>query len=383
MKILIAGDFAPRYRVANQIEKGDYSCLGQVKPFIQQVDYAIVNFESPVVTHDAKPIEKIGPNLCCTEKAMDCIVQAGFNCITLANNHFRDYGQIGVEDTIDACDKYHIDYVGGGNTQPEAERVLYKEFNGQTLAIINCCEHEWSIASDNHGGSNPLDPIRNYYAIQEAKNNSDYVLVIVHGGIEGYNLPTPRMQETYRFFIDMGANAVVNHHQHCFSGYEMYQNRPIFYGLGNFCFDTSSMYRNDLWMNGFMVVLEFSKTTNIKMLPYKQCEEDNPIVNLQVDKDMFSSSIEQLNSIIADKSKLEQQYRKNTSKGFSIAKNILAPYSNNIIRKFYGKGLLPSFATKIRKKLLLNYIQCESHRDKLIQELLHDCNIQKDFSKDS
>ena len=374
MKILIAGDFAPRYRVANQIENGDYGCLGQVKRFIQQMDYSIVNFESPVVTHESKPIEKIGPHLCCTEKAVDCIVQAGFNCITLANNHFRDYGQIGVEDTINACEKHHIDYVGGGKNKQDAERVLYKTLEGKVLAIINVCDHEWSITSENHGGSNPLNPIRNYYAIQEAKNNSDYLLVIVHGGIEGYNLPTPRMQETYRFFIDVGADAVVNHHQHCYSGYEMYHGKPIFYGLGNFCFDTSSVYRNDLWMNGFMVVLEFSETTDFMMLPYKQCEEDNPIVNMQVDKDVFSSSIEQLSFVIAEKSKLEQQYRKITTQDFSITKNILAPYSNGIIRKFYAKGLLPSFATKVRKKQLLNYIQCESHRDRLLQELFHGCN---------
>ena len=41
--------------------------------------------------------------------------------------------------------------------------------------------------------------------IAEAKKKADYVIVIVHGGIEGYPLPAPRMQEWYRFFIDSGA----------------------------------------------------------------------------------------------------------------------------------------------------------------------------------
>jgi poly-gamma-glutamate synthesis protein (capsule biosynthesis protein) len=45
------------------------------------------------------------------------------------------------------------------------------------------------------------------------------------------------MVETYRFFIEAGADAVVNHHQHCICGYEVYKGKPIFYGLGNFCFD--------------------------------------------------------------------------------------------------------------------------------------------------
>ena len=62
MKLLIAGDFVPRRRTADQIEKGDFSCLEEVKPILQSVDYAIVNFESPVVMREAKPIAKTGPS---------------------------------------------------------------------------------------------------------------------------------------------------------------------------------------------------------------------------------------------------------------------------------------------------------------------------------
>jgi poly-gamma-glutamate synthesis protein (capsule biosynthesis protein) len=375
MKVLIAGDFVPRHRIAEQIEDGDFRCLDEVKPVIQSADYAIVNFESPVVIRNAKPIGKTGPNLRCTEKAIECVAQAGFNCVTLANNHFRDFGQIGVEDTIDSCEKYGVDYVGGGKTKQGAERILYKTIYGQTLAIINVCENEWSIASEYYGGSNPLNPIRNYYAIHEAKKNADYVLVIVHGGIEGYNLPTPRMLETYHFFVDSGADAVVNHHQHCYSGYEEYHGKPIFYGLGNFCFDTTSVYRNELWIQGFMVELQFSETIIFRLFPYKQCDEDYSAVKNQVDKDLFVSSIEQLNYTIANVNQLEQQYRSYISQGSSIAKNILAPYTNSIVRKLYAKGFLPSFVSKYRKNQLLAYIQCESHRDILLQGLLNECNV--------
>ena len=147
MKILIAGDFVPQDRIANQINNGDYSCLNEEKPIIQSVDYAIVNFESPVVKHNAKPIDKTGPNLCCTEKAMDCVAQTGFDCVTLANNHFRDYGRVGVEDTLQACKSCNIDFVGGGQNVAEARRILYKNINGQKLAIINCCENEWWFKS--------------------------------------------------------------------------------------------------------------------------------------------------------------------------------------------------------------------------------------------
>lgn len=369
MNILIAGDFVPRHRIAKQIEIGDYSCFEQVKPIIQSADYALVNFESPVVSRDAQPIDKTGPNLKCDQKAMECIAQAGFKSVTLANNHFRDYGQIGVEDTIDACKKYKIDYVGGGKTQSEAEQILYKNINGQTLAVVNCCEHEWSIATAEHGGSNPLDVVSICHAIKSAKQKADCVLLIVHGGTEGYNLPTPRMKKTYRFFVEQGADAVVNHHQHCYSGYEVYQGKPIFYGLGNLCFDTVSVYRNDLWIHGFMVRLHFSEAISFKIFPYIQCDDTHPAVILLDDADSFFTSIEQLNSIISDDCQLLSSFEKMSVIGRSIYRGILAPYSLGFFVKLYGKGLLPSFATQKRKMQLLGYVQCESHRDILLSGL--------------
>lgn len=63
MKVLIAGDFCPRDRVAEKFEKGDYdSVLGEVKDIISGADYSIVNFECPVANGGEKPIEKFGPN---------------------------------------------------------------------------------------------------------------------------------------------------------------------------------------------------------------------------------------------------------------------------------------------------------------------------------
>jgi poly-gamma-glutamate synthesis protein (capsule biosynthesis protein) len=121
--------------------------------------------------------------------------------------------------------------VGGGTNLQEASKILYKKIDEKVLALINCCENEFSIATEVTAGSNPLNPIQQYYAIQEAKSKADYVLVIVHGGHELWQLPSPRMQETYRFFIDAGADAVVNHHQHCYSGYEIYKKKPYILNL--------------------------------------------------------------------------------------------------------------------------------------------------------
>ena len=64
MRILVAGDFYPSERVKTLIEKKEYeTILGEVTSIVKSVDYAIVNYESPVVLGKYKPILKCGPNL--------------------------------------------------------------------------------------------------------------------------------------------------------------------------------------------------------------------------------------------------------------------------------------------------------------------------------
>ncbi len=113
---------------------------------------------------------------------------------------------------------------------------MYITVDNNKLAFINVCENEFTIATENRGGCNPLNPIKQYYDIKEVKQNADYVFIIVHGGHEYCQQPSIRMKKTYRFFIDAGADMVLNHHQHCFCEYEIYKSKPIFYGLGNYCF---------------------------------------------------------------------------------------------------------------------------------------------------
>ncbi len=368
MKVLVAGDFCPQCRVADKFEKGDIdSVLGDVKPVLEQVDYSIVNFECPVTKGGEIPIVKKGPNLQCSEKGVESIKWAGFDCATLANNHFLDFGEEGVKNTLSSFAKNGIDAVGGGLSLQDASKTLYKEINGQHLAIINCCEHEFSIATETTAGSNPLNPIQQFYAIQEAKRNADYVIVIIHGGHEHFQLPSLRMQETYRFFIDVGADAVINHHQHCYSGYEVYNGKPIFYGLGNFCFDDLNC-RNGIWTQGYMVELTMGRKMSYRIIPYFQCDE-MPIVRL-IGNDSFNTKLDELNSIISDSEKLREEvdkYYKSCELSYS---SIFEPLNNRYYMALKCRGWLPSLIGKTKKLKAINYINCESHRDKLLHFLL-------------
>ena len=370
MKVLIAGDYCPRDRVAAFFEREDYaSVLSEVRELTSQSDWSIVNFECPVTTSDVKPIEKCGPNLRCTPRGVEAIKWAGFNCVTLANNHFLDFGEDGVKETIATLNYYGIDFVGGGLNIEKASSVYYKEVAGKRLAIINCCEHEFSIATASYGGSNPLNPIQQYRDIQEARSKSDHVLVVVHGGHEHFQYPSFRMVETYRFFIDAGADVVINHHQHCYSGYEIYKGKPIFYGLGNFCFDNPSHHKG-IWTEGYAVTIDFKSIEPSFMLhPYSQCT-DEPKVKL-LRSEVFNNSLDELNATIVDPSKLQiktEQYRTDHSR---LIGNIFEPFYNKLFLYFRYRGWIPSFVGKKRKIAAIDFIECESHRERLLFWLHH------------
>lgn len=368
MKVLIAGDYCPIGRINDKINSGDYSSVfGRIRPIIKDADYSIVNFECSVASFDDKPIEKQGPNLKCSPKGVEALQWSGFKCVTLANNHFLDYGPSSVRKTLEVLDSYGIDYVGGGMSIQDASAILYKEINGRKLAIINCCEHEFSIASDYGAGSNPLDPIKQYYAIIDAKKKADYVLVIVHGGHEHFQLPSIRMLDTYRFFVDAGADAVVNHHQHCFSGYEIWHEKPIFFGLGNFCFD-NDYNRKGLWTEGYCVEIDFTdKKPAFVLYPYNQCAQ-KPTIEL-LESHAFKNRIDELNDIINDPAKLKEavdRYYDLNSKHYAM---IFEPLFNRIYLAARYRGWLPSLIGRKRKLAARNFVRCESHRDVLFKLL--------------
>lgn len=368
MKVLIAGDFCDRGRVSDVIAQNQFDSLfGEIQPVVRTADVSVVNFEFPVVVPGTgDPIVKSGPTLKGQVAAIDAVRYAGFTVCTLANNHILDQGPqccLSTQKLLEAAD---IRTVGVGKNLAEAMSVLYVKQGSETLAIVNCCEHEFSIATEATPGANPLNPIRQYHQIQEARKHADYVLVIVHGGHEYCQLPSPRMKETYRFFIDIGADAVVNHHQHCFSGYELYDGHLICYGLGNLLFDHPSK-RHDSWNEGYMLMVDFhAQQCDYELLPYKQCD-DRPSVRWlsDMERQEFDSKIKSLNAIIADDVVLQKSvetWMLSGSRSFLIP---FQPYQTSWGKRLFVHHLLPSFLTARKKRQMQNYITCEAHLDKL------------------
>lgn len=371
-KILITGDFCPINRIAGLVDKSNYADIFcDFLPIIKDADISVTNLECALIENGTK-IEKSGPNLKASKKSIEALTYAGFDIVTLANNHIMDYGDEGLVSTLDSCKKAKIDVVGAGTSLSEAKKPFFKVVNNIKIAFVNFCENEWSTTTGEHLGANPLNPIANFNQIKEAKLNADYVFVIVHGGHEHYQLPSPRMTETYRFFIDSGADSVIGHHSHCISGYEIYNGKPIFYSLGNFVFDWPKK-RKSLWNEGYAVQFTIDNNgINFTIHPYTQGEENQNLgVKLMKDskKKNFMSEIALLNDKISKPKLIDAEFNKYVYKLQQQYYSYLQPYSNRYLVALFNRKLLPSFISKSKKRLLLNVIRCEAHKDVLVKIL--------------
>lgn len=364
MKINIAGDFY----ISNDISISK-SLVENVVPLFKDVDYNIVNLESPItVASKRNKIVKVGPHLNGHVKSIELLQDLNVDLVTLANNHILDYGLIGLNDTLNLLDENNVNRVGAGLNMAEASKLFSIEKKGLKIAILNFTENEWSTANYNNGGANPLDIISNVEQIKLAKLNHDFVICIIHGGHEHYHLPSPRMVKHYRFYADNGANAIVCHHTHCISGYEIYNSIPIFYSLGNFIFTNYSKHKS--WYTGVILQLkiEDNKAISFELFPTTQNKKDFTLSLLQGNhKDEVLKEIGYYSSIISDDVLLAKNWiqfltinRNLYLKGFSPI-NI---FSNRYIRGVFNRLKFNEiFMRSSNLKDILNYIQCESHVD--------------------
>lgn len=370
VNVLIAGDYAPSSAFLGEKRKV-HNPFCDIEDVLKKSDYKIVNLEEPLSKScSLSQIAKQGPSLIGDYSDLNNLANSQIDCVTLANNHIMDYGCKALEETLLYINNCGMDYVGVGDNIDSASRVLIKRIKDVSIAIINCCEHEFSIATETRAGANPLDPIKQFYQIQEVKKKADIVLMIIHGGVEHFQFPTPRMVKLYRFFIDAGADAIINHHQHCPCGFEEYNGKPIFYGLGNFFFPWKGK-TNSIWNLGYMVKLMIEKTSlNYEIIPYRQCDKDWTVTLLKGDElKGFNRDLAGLNEIIQDDTLLRQKFKEYNRDNDFLYRKMLEPYSGRIMNALYRRGLVPSFMGEERLLALIDFLGCESHYERVMDYL--------------
>jgi hypothetical protein len=357
MKILITGDLLVNIEYSvDRIDKDVIDLFGKS-------DFNIVNLEAPVTKSSSK-ILKTGPHLKSNEESVQLVLKTlNVNLVTLANNHVLDYDEEGVLDTLSFCRRNNIQTVGAGQNLEEASQTLYLDIQEEKIAIVNFAENEWASATKEAAGANPMNIIDNANQIKEAKSRADYVIVIIHGGHEYYNLPSPRMQKQYHFYAECGADLVVGHHTHCINGNEIYNGVPIYYSLGNFLF-TRSKFQED-WYNGLILEIEIKErnlTTKIHIIRQEKVTFELNLLKGNKNE-AIQARIQNYNKIISDNSLLTKEWNKYVSTKYNRYLIHWSPIS--YINNRYIRAVINKLNLKIINKKgiarYLNLLRCEAH----------------------
>lgn len=367
MKILVSGDFCPIGRTEQYLQTENYAQLfNGFDNVIKNVDFAVVNLECPITTSGLKR-KNTGPCLKTSNKnSLKALQYAGFNLLTLANNHIQDYSGQGVLDTIAYAHEHDLKVVGANATRESAAKPFVTKIKNISVAFINISENEFCAATETNPGAYTFDFIDNTKLIQEIRGEVDKIILIYHGGREHYQLPTPEQRRRLRYFIEIGVDAIVAHHTHCVSGYEYYMNKPIVYSLGNFIFDYKRKYQKGLWTEGMSVILDLPDNEmdfTIELLPHLQGrEEDSSLVLLEGgQKDAFLNHVDKLSEIILNDRRFFEEWCRyvDTQEGNYLSSLVI---NNYFIRALFIKGILPvSLLKRKSRRLLLNLIRCETH----------------------
>lgn len=370
MNILIGGDLVPTKSNQDIFKKGEiYKLLGKKlynKWF--NANFRIFNLETPLINKKT-PIKKNGAILSTSVKTINGLKNLKPSLVSLANNHIMDHDFKGYNSTIKNLNKYNIPFVGSGYNIKQAKKPYILNYENKQIGVYSCAEYEFSIAKKSKAGANPFDPLESLDHINRLSKNSDFVIVLYHGGKEHYRYPSPNLQYKCRKMTEKGADLIVCQHSHCIGSFEKYNNSTIIYGQGNFIFN---MKDNKYWNTGMLVnlIIENNKY-EVNFIPFKTNNYGIETLNKENKKNILKNFYKRSEKI------KDPEFVKEKYENFANEKIL------HYLRKFSGLGkwfsridrfIFNGFLTKKlfnTKKILklLNYIQCEAHRELIISGL--------------
>jgi outer membrane protein OmpA-like peptidoglycan-associated protein/poly-gamma-glutamate capsule biosynthesis protein CapA/YwtB (metallophosphatase superfamily)/peptidoglycan/xylan/chitin deacetylase (PgdA/CDA1 family) len=231
--IMMGSDYPRNYLPPNDGEH----IFAEVQRFFRKGDVVFGNLEGPLV--DGGAPAKCGRGGNCYEfrtptRYVKHLVRAGFNAMSIANNHGHDFGPQGQRSTIDTLRANGIQPVGGA-------AVAQLRIKGKRVAVVGFSQRPREYAY-------PIQDIAGAMQIvRRLKESNDLVIVSFHGGAEGssaFNVADKtelafgenrgNVVRFSRGVIDAGADMVLGHGPHVLRAMEIYKGRLIAYSLGNF-----------------------------------------------------------------------------------------------------------------------------------------------------
>jgi poly-gamma-glutamate capsule biosynthesis protein CapA/YwtB (metallophosphatase superfamily) len=225
-------------------------------------DVRIVNLETSI-TRCANFVPK-GINYRISPENAECLRAAAIDCCVLANNHILDFGQDGLIDTLLALDRLGIKAAGAGRNLTEAGTPAVLDIAGKARVLV------WSFASTTSGvprtwaatrerpGVNLLPDMSGATVediagqIGRAWQPGDIVVISLHWGPNwGYEVPEEQRRFAHALIERANVSVILGHSSHHAKAIEVYRNRVILYGCGDFLNDYEGIegyeaYRGDL-----------------------------------------------------------------------------------------------------------------------------------------
>jgi poly-gamma-glutamate synthesis protein (capsule biosynthesis protein) len=228
----------------------------------EQPDVRIVNLETSI-TRSEDFVAK-GINYRTSPENARCLASAGINCCVLANNHVLDWGESGLFDTIEELDRLGISYTGAGrnSSAAQAPAILDRSTKGRVIVFsfalaTSGVPRDWR-ATSRSAGVNLLPDLSEASIshisdlIGRSSQPGDIVVVSLHWGPNwGYEIPEGERRFARGLIDRAGVSIIHGHSSHHPKGIEIYRDRLVLYGCGDFIDDYEGIagreeYRGDL-----------------------------------------------------------------------------------------------------------------------------------------
>ncbi|QEW01168.1 CapA family protein [Microbacterium caowuchunii] len=243
--------------------------LAAAAPVLAEGDLVVGHLEVPHV-RTARVLTTDVPALPAPPSALDAVAAAGFDVLTLAGNHIYDFGPEGIAETQRHCADRGMLTAGAGVDLDAALAPAIVDRGGRRIAVlsINCVgpRDSWAtslkpgaayievVTHYEPRGANPGGPPRIFTfaeprslarvveVVHETAAEGAVVVVALHKGLVHVPVEIADYEiEIAHAMIDAGAHVVIGHHAHILKGVEVYRDRPIFHGLGNFATVTKAL----------------------------------------------------------------------------------------------------------------------------------------------
>ena len=181
-------------------------------------DIAFANLEAPLVENC--PTTPTGMIFCARPEAIQGLKFAGFDILSLANNHILNYGQKGLKQTQTFLSSSNILYT----PLSSSNNLAIKQVNNTKFGFLS-----FDLVTY------PQTPFLSL--ISQISPTVDILIVSLHWGVEYQKTPTSQQKDLAHQIIEAGAKVILGHHPHVIQPVEEYKSGLIFYSLGNFVFD--------------------------------------------------------------------------------------------------------------------------------------------------